>query len=113
MKPRDHQAKGDKKVRGSNRRGMTVERDIEVDHSTMRRWLREMLLMLEKAFRYYNQTVDRARWVDDETMIRIVDEWKSLYSVANKGARVGPCSRHQVSDAKSGVQHVDQDSTNW
>ncbi|MEI8591522.1 IS6 family transposase [Xenorhabdus bovienii] len=57
---------------------MMAERGIEVDHSTLHRWVTRLVPLLDKAFRRYKRPVGR-RWRMDETYIKVKGQWKSLY----------------------------------
>ncbi|MDE9463472.1 IS6 family transposase [Xenorhabdus bovienii] len=57
---------------------MMTERGIEVDHSTLYRWVIRLTPLLGKAFRRHKRPVGR-RWRMDETDIKIKGQWKYLY----------------------------------
>ncbi|MDE9472924.1 IS6 family transposase [Xenorhabdus bovienii] len=57
---------------------MMAERGIEVDHSTLHRWVTRLVPLLDKAFRRYKRPVGR-RWRMDETYIKVKGQWKYLY----------------------------------
>ncbi|WP_272516429.1 MULTISPECIES: IS6 family transposase [unclassified Providencia] len=57
---------------------MMAERGIEVDHSTLHRWVIRLIPLVDKAFRRYKLPVGR-RWRMDETYIKIKGQWKYLY----------------------------------
>jgi putative transposase len=62
---------------------MVAERGIEVDHSTVHRWVVKMLPVLEKAFRRRKRAVGRSGCVD-ETYIKIKGKWKYMYRAVDK-----------------------------
>src|SRR5471030_1338542 len=55
---------------------MMAERGIEVDHSSVHRWVIKRLPMLEKAFRCRKRPVGSS-WRVDETYVKIEGQWKS------------------------------------
>jgi len=57
---------------------MMAERGVEVDHSTINRWVLSYAPELDKRIRpYLNPTTDS--WWVDETYIEIKGKWKYLY----------------------------------
>jgi len=55
-----------------------AERGIEVDHSTINRWVLKYAPELDKRIRpHLNQTNDS--WRVDETYIKVKGQWKYLY----------------------------------
>ena len=62
---------------------MVAERGIEVDHSTVHRWVLKLLAVLEKAFRRRKRLVGKS-WRMDETYIRVKGEWRYLYRAVDK-----------------------------
>ena len=64
------------------------ERGVEVDHSTLHRWVLKYVPALEKAFLARKRPVDGS-WRLDETYVRIKGAWKYLYRAVDKaGATV-------------------------
>ncbi len=57
---------------------MMAERGINVDHSTLHRWVTRLAPLLDKAFRRHKRPVGR-RWRMDETYIKVKGQWKYLY----------------------------------
>jgi transposase-like protein len=57
---------------------MMTERGIEVDHSTLHRWILRVVPIIGKAFRRHKRPVS-LRWRMDETYIKIKGQWKYLY----------------------------------
>lgn len=57
---------------------MMAERGVNVDHSTLHRWVIRLVPLLDKAFRRHKRPVGR-RWRMDETYIKIKGRWKYLY----------------------------------
>ena len=55
-----------------------AEPGIDVDHSTLNRWVIRLVPRLDKAFRRYKRYPAR-RWRTDETYIKIRWQWKYLY----------------------------------
>ncbi|CDH23389.1 transposase (fragment) [Xenorhabdus bovienii str. kraussei Becker Underwood] len=55
-----------------------AERGIEVDHSTLSRWVHRLVPLILKRYRRSKPAVGR-RWRIDETYIKIKGQWKYLY----------------------------------
>ena len=67
---------------------MMGERGVEVDHSTLNRWIVRYVPLLEKVFVSRKRPVGDS-WRLDETYVRIKGEWKYLYRAVDKaGATV-------------------------
>jgi putative transposase len=67
---------------------MMGERGVEVDHSTLNRWVLKYVPALEKAFLARKRPVGRS-WRLDETYVRVKGAWKYLYRAVDKaGATV-------------------------
>src|SRR6202011_1519753 len=62
---------------------MMAERGIEVDHSTVHRWVIKLVPLFEKTFRKYKQPVGKS-WRMDETYIKVRGQWKYLYRAVDK-----------------------------
>src|SRR4051812_6221438 len=62
---------------------MMLERGIDVDHSTINRWVLKYTPEIEKRFKKYKRSVGSS-WRLDETYIRIKGEWKYLYRAVDK-----------------------------
>ncbi len=63
-----------------------AERGIQVEHSTFYRWVTRVSLLLKQDFRQSKRPVDQ-RWCIDETYIKIKEQWKYLYRVADTSCR--------------------------
>jgi putative transposase len=67
---------------------MMGERGVEVDHSTLNRWILKYVPLLEKEFAAHKRLVGSS-WRLDETYVRIKGKWKYLYRAVDKaGATV-------------------------
>ena len=67
---------------------MMQERGVEVDHSTLNRWVVKYVPILDKQFRERKRPVGSS-WRMDETYVRIKGVWKYLYRAVDKaGATV-------------------------
>src|SRR6202451_2196824 len=67
---------------------MMDERGVEVDHSTLNRWVVKYMPLLEKQFRERKRPVGSS-WRLDETYVKIKGVWKYLYRAVDKaGATV-------------------------
>ena len=64
------------------------ERGVEVDHSTLNRWVLKYAPLLEKEFRAHKRPVGRS-WRMNETYVKVKRVWKYLYRAVDKaGATV-------------------------
>src|SRR6202030_3397825 len=67
---------------------MMRERGVEVDHSTLNRWVLKYVPFLEQQFPGRKRPVG-CRWRMDETYVRVRGPWKYLYRAVDKaGATV-------------------------
>lgn len=67
---------------------MLEERGVEVDHSTLNRWVVKYVPSLDRQFRAGKRPVG-ASWRWDETYVKVKGEWKYLYRAVDKaGATV-------------------------
>ena len=67
---------------------MMDERGVEVDHSTLNRWVLKYVPLLEKQFRARKRPVGSS-WRMDETYVKVKGVWKYLYRAVDKaGATV-------------------------
>jgi putative transposase len=62
---------------------MMQERGVEVDHSTLHRWVLKYTPQLEREFRKRKRPVGKS-WRMDETYIRVKGQWKYLYRAVDK-----------------------------
>lgn len=62
---------------------MMKEHGVEVDHSSLNRWVLKYTLKLEKIFRQRKRQVGTS-WRMDETYINVKGKWKYLYRAVNK-----------------------------
>jgi putative transposase len=63
---------------------MMLERGIEVDHSTINRWVIHYAPLLESAFRKKYKRIVGVSWRMDETYIKIKGAWYYLYRAVDK-----------------------------
>ncbi|WEV50127.1 IS6 family transposase (plasmid) [Acinetobacter sp. ESL0695] len=54
------------------------ERGIDIDHSTLHRWVIRLTPLLDQAFKKHKKTVG-LHWRMDETYIKVKGQWKYLY----------------------------------
>jgi putative transposase len=67
---------------------MMDERGVEVDHSTLNRWVIKYIPLLERQFRVRKRPVGSS-WRLDETYVKVKGVWKYLYRAVDKaGATV-------------------------
>jgi transposase-like protein len=62
---------------------MMKERGVEVDHSSLNRWVLKYTPQLEKVFRQCKRPVGGS-WRMDETYINVKGKWKYLYRAVDK-----------------------------
>src|SRR6516165_2630358 len=62
---------------------MMAERGIEVDHSSVHRWVIKLVPLFEKAFRKRKRPVGKS-WRVDETYVKVKGQWKYLYRAVDK-----------------------------
>ena len=62
---------------------MMLERGIEVDHTTINRWVLKYTPEIEKKFRKHKAPVGTS-WRLDETYIKVKGQWKYLYRAVDK-----------------------------
>jgi putative transposase len=62
---------------------MMYERGVEVDHSSLNRWVLKYTPVLDKVFRQRKRPVGTS-WRLDETYIRVKGQWKYLYRAVDK-----------------------------
>jgi transposase-like protein len=62
---------------------MMQERSVEVDHSSLNRWVLKYTPVLDNVFGQRKRPVG-ASWRLDETYIRVKGQWKYLYRAVNK-----------------------------
>ena len=55
-----------------------IERGIQVDHSTIMRWVHQYSPEIEKRIRMHLRSTNDS-WRIDETYIKVKGEWKYLY----------------------------------
>jgi putative transposase len=62
---------------------MMAERGLEVDHSSVHRWVIKLVPVFEKAFRKHKRPVGKS-WRMDETYVKVRGQWKYLYRAVDK-----------------------------
>ncbi|MDQ3231044.1 MAG: IS6 family transposase, partial [Pseudobdellovibrionaceae bacterium] len=62
---------------------MAEERGLEVDHTTIYRWVIKFTPGLEKALRRLKRPLGKS-WRLDETYIKVKGQWKYLYRAVDK-----------------------------
>ena len=63
---------------------MMVERGIEVDHTTLYRWVQHYALLMEKRLKYFWRPSLGFSWRVDETYVKVKGQWKYLYQAVDK-----------------------------
>ena len=63
---------------------LALERGLNVDHSTIHRWVIEYAPQLEQSFRKRHKKQVGVSWRMDETYIKVKGEWKYLYRAVDK-----------------------------
>ncbi len=86
-----------------NLKEMMEERGVEVDHTTIYRWVQRYAPEFEKRLRWYAKPLGFA-WKVDETYIKIKGQWKYLYrAIASTGETIDFMLSHKR-DAKSAIR---------
>jgi putative transposase len=62
---------------------MMAERGIEVDHSSVHRWVIKLVPLFEIAFRRHKRPVGKS-WRMDETYAKVKGQWKYLYHAVDR-----------------------------
>lgn len=65
---------------------MMIERGVEVDHTTIYRWIQTYAPEFEKKMRWYSKPLGFS-WHIDETYIKIKGQWKYLYRAIDRDGR--------------------------
>ena len=63
-----------------------LERGVDVDHTTINRWVIKYTPQIEKKFRKHKAPVGTS-WRMDETYIKVKGQWKYLYRAVDKEGR--------------------------
>ena len=63
---------------------MLAERGVDVDHSSVYRWVQKFTPQLEAAFRKGKKRPVGTSWRMDETYIKVKGQWKYLYRAVDK-----------------------------
>ena len=63
---------------------MMLERGLEVDHTTLYRWVQHYAPEMEKRLRWHWKSSMGYSWRMDETYIRVKGAWKYLYRAVDK-----------------------------
>ncbi|MCZ0322159.1 IS6-like element IS26 family transposase, partial [Escherichia coli] len=67
---------------------MLAERGVNVDHSTIYRWVQRYAPEMEKRLRWYwRNTSDLCPWHMDETYVKVNGRWAYLYRAVDSRGR--------------------------
>ena len=64
-----------------------VERGVDVDHTTLFRWVQQYAPEIEKRLRWYYKSCLGESWKVDETYVKVKGRWKYLYRAITKSGR--------------------------
>ena len=63
---------------------MMLERGLDVDHTTLYRWVQHYAPEMEKRLRWYWKSSMGYSWRVDETYVKVKGEWTYLYRALDK-----------------------------
>ena len=63
---------------------MMLERGVEVDHTTLYRWIQQYAPEIEKRLRWHYRPCLGESWRVDETYVKVKGKWKYLYRAITK-----------------------------
>lgn len=66
---------------------MMEERGVDVDHTTIYRWVQHYAPEMEKRLRWYYRPCMAGSWHIDETYVKVKGQWKYLYRAITKDGR--------------------------
>ena len=84
---------------------MMDERGVEVDHSTLNRWVVKYVPLLEKQFRARKRPVGSS-WRLDETYVKVKGAWKYLYRAVDKAGATMRAMTSTGDPADSGTTNL-------
>lgn len=58
---------------------MMLERGVEVDHTTLYRWIQQYAPEIENRLQYYWKPAMGRNWKVDETYVKVKGKWTYLY----------------------------------
>ena len=61
-----------------------LERGVEVDHTTLYRWVQQYAPEMEKRLRWYYKPTLGESWRVNETYVKVKGHWKYLYRAITK-----------------------------
>ncbi len=64
-----------------------IERGVEVDHTTLFRWVQQYAPEIEKRLRWYYKPYSGESWKVDETYVKVKGKWKYLYRAITKSGK--------------------------
>jgi transposase-like protein len=86
---------------------MMGERGIELDHSSVHRWVIKLVPLFEKAFRRHKRPVGKS-WRMDETYVKVKGQWKSLYRAVEKQGNTVDFLSRAHRDKAAGRRYFDR-----
>lgn len=84
---------------------MMRERGVEVDHSTIYRWVQKYVPEFDRRIRWHTKT-SNVSWKVDETYIKIKGKWKYLYRAVNSQSQTIDFMLSHTRDTKAAIKFL-------
>ena len=84
---------------------MMMERGVEVDHTTIYRWVQKYSLEFDRRIRWHSRA-HGVSWKVDETYIRVKGKWKYLYRAINSQGHTIDFMLSYTRDTKAAIRFL-------